>query len=507
MRCLLRGIFQVPTSFYDLPRGLPETDADTGSAARETWMAQETLAQSEKWQFSPDKIFFGATEAGDKLGFKDDRHIVTVAGSRAGKGRAAILPNLALYEGSVMVLDPKGENASETAERRGKGRNIRDGGLGQEVYVLDPFKVADVPAEYLSGFNPLTGLNPENDDFIDECGSIADALVPEPPNNNNPHFTSTARLVLRGFIAWVAATAPDEKRNIITVRDLLALPYTLAKEQEGISMLDLLDKMATNDDVADGLPASVAHFMRSLGDDERGSVLSTVRDNIAFLSSRPIKELLSGNQRAPDLNAWKFGGVSIYLCLPAGRLHLHGRFFRLFIDRLLTAVESTTEKNETTPALMILDEMHVLGHMARLETAAGLLASFGIKFWSIWQDFAQLKSIYKDRWETFLGNASIFQSFGLNDVTTLEYVSKRLGSSTIVEVSQGEQSIGQAAHGFSGQTRSVRSQPLLTLEEVAFHFSRQSENQLLIYAGVAPIHIKRVPFHDDYFKNVRLPDD
>ena len=71
-----------------------------------------------------------------------------------------ILPNLARYHGSVCVLDPKGENATLTAERRGNGRGIPAGGLGQEVYVIDPFEKASVDAAYRSGFQSACGSEP-----------------------------------------------------------------------------------------------------------------------------------------------------------------------------------------------------------------------------------------------------------------------------------------------------------------------------------------------------------
>jgi len=65
------------------------------------------------------------------LGIDDDRHLVTIAGSRSGKGTSAIIPNLCLYPGSVVCLDPKGENATLTAARRGSGGNGCEG-MGQE---------------------------------------------------------------------------------------------------------------------------------------------------------------------------------------------------------------------------------------------------------------------------------------------------------------------------------------------------------------------------------------
>jgi len=64
------------------------------------------------------------------LGLDDDRHFVTIAGSRSGKGTSAIIPNLCIYPGSVVCLDPKGENASITAARRGAGAEGCEG-MGQ----------------------------------------------------------------------------------------------------------------------------------------------------------------------------------------------------------------------------------------------------------------------------------------------------------------------------------------------------------------------------------------
>src|SRR5665213_2062052 len=80
----------------------------------------------------------------------DDRHIVTIAGSRAGKSRDVLAPNLLRYPGSVVVIDPKGELARHTATKRA--------GFG-DVFVLDPFNI--VPPEvagFRASFNPLMEL-------------------------------------------------------------------------------------------------------------------------------------------------------------------------------------------------------------------------------------------------------------------------------------------------------------------------------------------------------------
>ena len=492
-------------NFEDLPRGLPGTSPQHDGAPRALWMNPSVLTETDFWAYSTGKVFLGEAR-GHAIGIKDNRHLLTIAGSRAGKGTSAILPNLLLYPGSVLVIDPKGENASESAERRGRGRGVEAGGMNHDVFVIDPFRVAKVEEEYRAGFNPIAGLDPSSDDFIDECDAIADALVVPEPGKENDHWSASARLILRGYIAWVAAAPGIRSRDLIEVQRLLFLPQG-TDGQAGAFDLQLARMMIRPEDdhltaIAYGVPHEAASALSSMSDREQSGVLSTIRQHIAFLSSPPMARTLSGGTRAPDLKTWKHGNSSVYLCLPASRLHRHFRFFRLFINRLLGAIEDSRPP-PPIPALMILDEMHVLGHMKALETAAGLVAGYGVRIWSIFQDLVQLKQLYGDRWETFLGNASIFQTFGLNDLTSLRYVSDRLGTASGLSVSKNEISTEQAATGFFGESRSLQANPLLAPEEVAYFFSRQSGHQLIIYPGSDPIFLNRIPYHSRYFDKVR----
>lgn len=494
---------------YDyLPRGVPGSHVESGVAPRALWTAPANIGREPFWAYERGKVFLGGV--GDTpIGVKDNRHLLTVAGTRAGKGVSSIIPNLLLYPGSVAVIDPKGENATITAERRGKGENIPEGGLSHAVYVIDPFRVADVPDEYRAGFDPFAALNPHDLNFIDDCGSIADALIVAPHSQTNSFWNGAARNVLRGFIAWVAAAEGIKHRNINELRRLLYLPPVMESEEEVSedisdedvmeSFDDLLVDMITSDEVAYGVPAEAASMLAGMDPRERGSVMATIHQNITFLSSPPMAKTLSGLNRSPDLKRWKFGGVSIYLCLPARMMHLHSRFFRLFINLLLGAVEYD-RREPSIPALMLLDEMHVLGHMSSLETAAGLMAGYGVRIWSIWQDLNQLEHLYGKRWETFMGNSGVLQFFGLNDHRTLEYVSRRLGQSSMLSVNRGVDHGGHAtARGEISESRSIQGTPLLSPEEVSYFFSRQSGNQLLLFPGADPIFIDRWRYYDHPF--------
>ena len=177
------------------------------------------------------KLLLGKLE--DQLiGVADDRHMITVAGSRAGKGVSVIIPNLIFYPGSVLAIDPKGELASITARRRAEG-------LGQKVFVLDPFDRTSARVKaYKASFNPMAILDPDkNRHIVEDAGLIADALV-VPGGGSEIHWDETAKNFIEGLILHVA-TFPDykDKRNLITVRELLVQgtePHPQMLEHEGL---------------------------------------------------------------------------------------------------------------------------------------------------------------------------------------------------------------------------------------------------------------------------------
>ena len=94
--------------FDDIPRGLHQQSDAEMQAPRARWHSAEELTASEKGRYTPNKVFLGRI-GNSYIGNDDDRHMMTIAGSRAGKGRACIIPNLLHYAGSTLVIDPKGE--------------------------------------------------------------------------------------------------------------------------------------------------------------------------------------------------------------------------------------------------------------------------------------------------------------------------------------------------------------------------------------------------------------
>lgn len=485
----------------DIPRGLTSQYLKQQSAPQARWQSPQKIAASNRLAYDPaspgKKILIGAVDS-KLIGIEDNRHILTVAGSRAGKS-VTVIGNLLFYNGSVLATDPKAELANITAARRAA--------LGQKVFVLDPFGQANASAApYRARFNPMASLNAGNPTIIEDAGLIADGLVIAA--GRDPHWDESARNFIEGVILHVA-TAPEYKneRTLVTVRALLRRALVIEIDEEhDEEYCPLRDEMLANGarlsrfpryaHVGDAIEGTALEFYDK-GENERSSVLSTVRRHTKVLDYASIRDVLSGHDF--DLADLKRNpaGITVYLCLPASKIGLCARWLRIFVNQLLDAMER--EKTEpAAPVLVCLDEFPVLGHMSQLENAAGQIASFGVKLWVILQDWGQGKALYKERWESFAANAGIMQFFGNNDMATAEYVSRRLGKTLISATRDGEVGADQAEKGLSGRSDALELHDLATPEEVTRLFARSDrlKRQLVIWAGYNPMIVQRVEYFD-----------
>src|SRR5580704_14475464 len=198
-----RGLYET-----ELPRGVLAPRFVPDRPPVNYWMAPGELA---RYAYAPGQIILGKF-AGQYLGHLDDRPMVTIAGARAGKTSTVLEPNLYLYPGSMLVLDPKGELARTAALRRV---------LGHRVYALDPFGQS---GEASASFNALGELDPESWTVVDDVKAMTHTLIVDDGDARSQHWNDSARALLLG-IALLTLTLPASERSLISVRELLSLTH------------------------------------------------------------------------------------------------------------------------------------------------------------------------------------------------------------------------------------------------------------------------------------------
>ncbi len=367
--------------------------------------------------------------------------------------------------------------------------------MGQEVYILDPF--GEVKTEALRplqrSYNPLDGLRSvHSDDAVDEAATLADALIAT-DGNKTDHWTLSAKNLIRGFILY-AIYRKGAAATLNDVRHYLTLPFENDDDDAPDTMENHFQYMADKPDAFDGVMAGVGGTMIGKPPNERGSIISTAIEQTAFLDSKRMRDHLSKSD-LPSMRILKEKPATIYLVLPASRMATHFRWLRAVLTQAMTALEQA--KNATgRPVLFVLEEFPTLGYMRLIESAAGLMAGYDVKLWTIMQDLSQIKNHYPHSWETFLGNAGIVEAFGNTDTTTLEYLSKRLGMTLAMQAQPQNLSLQAQMQGEAREQESIVSVPLMPPHEIALAFGRDNKNKLVMLAGEKPFSLQRVFWKD-----------
>lgn len=420
------------------------------------------------------------------LGYAGDRHLLTVAPTRSGKGVSAIIPNLLSYSGSAVVIDPKGENAMITAARRGQG-NATITGLGQQVHVVDPWGITGQPA---ACFNPLDWLQADDPDISENAMMLADSIV-IPSDGKDRFWDEEAKALLMGLLLYVALGENEQDtRTLGRVRDIIVLG--------GPALDDILAEMGTN---KNPIVSSTAARTMSKEKELRASVMASLQSHTHFLDSPRIRASLEKSDfRFEDLKA---APTTIYLVLPSDRLNTFGRWLRLLIQQAITVNARNIAQKPPRPILFLLDEMPALGRLAMVEQAYGLMAGFGMQLWGVVQDLSQLERIYNKGWETFISNAGVLQYFGSRDQKTAEYFSKLCGVTTIEKTSISNSIARVFSSSSSGGSNSTTHTEGTSTDVAQRHLAYADElmvmrkgEQLLFVEEVNPIKAQRSNWYD-----------
>jgi type IV secretory pathway TraG/TraD family ATPase VirD4 len=404
--------------------------------------------------------------------FRQDGHILTCAPTGAGKGIGAVIPNLLDYPGSAFVLDIKGETYAVTARARRAA--------GQDVFLIDPFGITGAASH---GMNWLDVLQPEDPDVVALAGAMAEMLVVS-GGEQDPHWTETARELLRGLLIYVAGE-PSERRSMSALRAMV----TASEDGWAEVLADMLaDPLRGHRIVARTASAFLNRPVK-----ERGSVLSTLVRHTAWLDDPRLAQAFT--QQDFDLRDLKRRPMTVYLAVPPERLRACLGFVRGFIGLALDAMTAVRERPVHRVAFF-LDEFGQLGRMDSLADSITLLRGYGAQLWLFVQDLSQLKAVYP-RWQSFLANTSQ-QYFGTADYDTARYLSDALGQETI-RFRTGNRSVQTgigAKHGGGslGSGEHLHGRALMTPDEIM----RLGPTQpIVMISGEAPYLLERINYLTD----------
>lgn len=467
-------------------------------------------------------IFVGYKPDGEMATYKNEGrskgegHLFLSAPPRSGKARDILIPALLHYEeGSCIVIDPKGQLAAVTGPQRAR--------LGQRVIILNPFHIlpevlcADSPEHFGAlderqkqrcvfdaKFNPLAQLDPAAETFGADCDNMAESIVTHDGGDQQTHWSDSARGLVAGLIGHLVANCPDNLRNLTHLRKIITSPSLLCEAAE--------HAQAEADAGGDPFIAeSLARFGETdaANKGEIASIISTANTQTRFLANRAIARCLSPE---PDEFKLLFGDLkkqptTVYLVLPVRYLASCGKWFRLV---LASALDALLTEEPGRPVLCVLDECAQLGKLSVIENTLGLAAGMGVQLWPVLQDLTQLKELYPERWESFLGCAGVQMFFAPRENTSANYISELCGETTITLQSEStgksKDTLGIKTGSTEGQSTNLHQRRAMLAQEIR----QLSENDFIMFHDGLPgkfILAKRKPWwRIDECKDIASPD-
>lgn len=398
-------------------------------------------------------------------------NVLTIGSSGSGKSRYFVMPNLFQCNTSYVVTDPKGEVLSAT------GSHLRSHGYEIRCLNLIDFAKSDT-------FNPLAYFNEEQAEV--DCAILTENFITnttgqKPTGGGLDFWEKAERALLMAFISYVYFTKRHQG-TLLDVVDLLASMSASEENEQAISEVDALfasiqEHIAAYDSdpqsydpeataMLEGLRFAAAQYnvyTQGAGETKK-SIIISLGVRMAPLHMAPVRRILSSNTVEAD----KVGArpTALFLIIPDTHQafsFLASIFYETFFERNLYLADHNGGRLNV-PVQCFMDEFANIGKMPSFERKIAVMRSRGISTSVILQNYSQGKALYRDDWETIVGNCDSLLFLGGNEPSTTEFISKRLGKETITSEDTSQQ---RGSSGSWSQSWRSQGRELLTPDEIA----------------------------------------
>lgn len=350
--------------------------------------------------------------------YERNKNVLIIGGAGSGKTRFYATPNLLQMHSSYVVTDSKGDLLRDT------GQLFKDEGYKIKVFDL-------VTRKHTDGYNPFHYIKDE-DDII----KIVDNLMKntsDPNKKGGDDFWQKAETAfLQAMFHFLMLEAEPEERTISKIADLVRSNKVKEDNEDYLTPLDVMFQ-----ELAEKKPNCFAvkqyeTFKLSAGKTAK-SILISLGVRLAPFDIPSIQKITSKDTLELD----KIGDEKtiFYLVLPDSNTtfnFLVSMVYQQMFDLLIFKADNEYGGQLPIPVRCILDEFANIGQIPKFDNVVATIRSRLISVNIMIQNVTQIsKKLYKDTWESIVGNCDSLLYLGGNEENSHQYISKALGKQTI----------------------------------------------------------------------------
>lgn len=394
-------------------------------------------------------------------------NILVVGGSGAGKSRGFALPNIMQCCCSMVITDPKAELLRKTG-----------GLLEKKGYEVRVFDLINPDTSFC--YNPFEYVH-DDKDVLRLISNLIQNTTPKGSQSSDPFWEKSETALLQALMLYLLHEAPPEEQNFAMIMEMLGSAQVKEEDEDYESPLDILfDRLEMRD--PDSIAVKQYHIYKQAAGKTAKSILISVGVRLAAFNLPQIAKLTNTDEL--DLSSMGERKVALFCCIPDADTSLNylvGMIYSQLFQTLYYMADRVHGGALPVPVNCIMDEFPNVSLPNEFEKILATCRSRSIYCSIIIQNMSQIKALFKDSWESLVGNCDEFLYLGGNEKETHKYVSELLGKETIDTNTYG-QTKGKSGSYSTNFQQSGRE--LLQPDEVRM---LDNQNALLFIRGERPI--------------------
>lgn len=418
-----------------------------------------------------------------------NNNVLVIGGSGSGKSRFLVKPNILQANANYIITDPAGELLSSTA-----GFLEKEKGYKIKVFNLVEMAKSD-------RYNPFNYIR-DNLGVLMMINCLIKNTNPSGKTGGDPFWEKSETALLQALCFYLIKYCPKHQQNFTSVMKLLRAAEIDENDPTKKSKLDrIFDEVAVKDPNSIALKQYLT-FKMGAGKTLK-SILISCSVRLTVFNMKEIEALT----KEDTLDLASFGlstePQALYVIIPAAddtyNFLVSMMYSQLFETLYFIAETKYTTQSLPRPVRFLLDEFANIGEIPGFTKKLATMRKYNISCTVILQGLAQLKTMYKDDWETVTSNCDSLVYLGGEEMSTTKEISERLGKSTIVVRNNSRSRGGKGSSSLSFQHS---GRELMTPEEI---MSMPKDECIVMLNGIKPFYGKK--FNYEKHKNYKYTGD
>ena len=410
---------------------------------------------------------------------KRNVNVLAIGGSGIGKSRSYAIPNAMQGNCSFVLTDPKGEILRKTGGLLEK--------LGYDVRVFD---LLNPDASFC--YNPFSYVH-DDKDVLRLISNLIRNTTPKGASSSDPFWEKSETALLQALMLYLLHEAPEEEQNFGMIMEMLSAADVRESEEDYESPLDILFARLEMREPEHIAVRQYRVYKQAAGKTAK-SILVSVGVRLAAFNLNQIRGLTCMDEL--DLASIGEKKVALFCCIPdadSSLNYLVGMIYSQLFQTLYYLADRKYGGRLPVHVHCIMDEFANIALPDEFDKILATMRSREISVSIIIQNMAQLKALFKDSWESLVGNCDTLLYLGGNEKETHKYISELMGKETLDTRTYG-QSKGRSGSFSVNDQQTGRE--LLTPDEVRMLPNRKA---ILFVRGERPMM-------DDKYDLMRHPN-